>query len=437
MLLGAGLCHVVAFLAYEAAVVLPLLALLQDLARGRNPRNRPAALMYGALGLLAGIQLVARGMTPHGMNLNNPGFSPMSDRQLVFSSAYFLVDHLLWWAIPFGRQEVLGTFVWGKTVPGVQLLMAWLAVLLSLAVLISIRRRWPMAALGGAWSIAAFLPMTNLIPLRTGPFGDYYLAVPSIGLVLVVIELLRKIWAVVRQAEDQARRWKAVGWAAVAGIGVWRGAAALTAFPWAERWNDPVALYRQSERARPFAYRARANLARDRMLNGHLTSAAELARWSHEDAPWYTLPYNIMGDVANRQGKHEEARDWCRNAISNGVADAYTHCLLAFTCETWLNDMPAAKEHYEAVIARKERHTFREVAFLNLGRLMGIEGNPQGATRLLRRALSEFPRSADIHHNLAVAYAEAGEQAKGDAHRREASRLRGKAGSARPPPAWP
>lgn len=422
LLLCCALCYVVAFLSYEAAIVLPLLAALQDLARGRKLLSRTSLLFHAPLVLLVTGTLLARWAITGNASPDNPGLAPMSGGQLVSASAYFLADHLLWWAVPFGRQEILGTYVPFTSASPTQLVAAWLLVGLGLGFYVALRGRASRAALGGLWAVAALVPMINLVPLRTGPFADYYLTLSSVGITLVVLEVLR--WALrgARRMPAPALVAKAAFWSLVLATVLWRGTATLTSFRWAATWNDPAALLRASIDARTPAYRAQANLARRCMMEGDLDLAERLARLAQAEAPWYALSYNVLGDTTNRRGDHQAARNWYTRAVTNAAADAYTHFALAYTCETWLDDPDTARENYGAVTAAGASNPFRESAFLNLGRLLAMGGDLKGAIALLTRALAEFPRSADIKHNLAIACRQAERRQGSFTHGQEANR---------------
>ena len=412
LLLCCATCYLVAFLSYEAAIVMPLLAALQDLARGRNLLSRASILLHAPMVLLVTVTLLARWAITGNTSPDNPGLAPMSGGHLVFSSAYFLVDHLLWWAVPFGRQEILGTFVPGTSATPIQLVASWLVVGLGLGFFVAMRDRSPRVALGGFWAVVALAPMSNLIPLKTGPFADYYLALSSVGITLVVLEAMR--WALrgIGRTSEQSLFAKSALWSVVVAIGLWRGSATVTSFRWIATWNDPAELLRASIGARTCAYRAQANLARHCMLRGDFGQAEHLARLAQVEAPWYALSYNVLGDVRNRRGDHQAARDWYMRAIANAAADAYTHFALAYTCETWLDDTSAARDNYGVVTAEGASNPLRESAFLNLGRLLAVGGDVNGAIALLNRALAEFPLSAGVRHNLSVAYSQAGQSQK-------------------------
>ena len=128
--------------------------------------------------------------------------------------------------------------------------------------------------------------------------------------------------------------------------------------------------------------------------------------------------------MLNKKGRHRDAFAWYAAALTNGVADAYTHFALAYTADTWLDDAETARRHYAVVTAEGTKSMFQEQAFGDLGRLLGLSGDSDGAISTLTRGLSAFPHSIVLHHNISVAYRAKGLHRMASMHRQEAERLR-------------
>lgn len=394
-----------AFFSYEVAAVLPVLAWLQDRMRGRPMAAEKArAFSYLALVVCLAGMLAVRFSATGTIRPGNPGFAAVSDRYLMASGAYFLMNHLAWWMIPFGRQEVLGTFVLGSTAGAMLIGLSWLGMLSIVCIGAVLTWRGHRTGAGLLWAVCCLVPMCNFIPLRTGPFADYYLCLASVGLVLVLVEVLR-ICAV----GFAKKGWMQAGCKVLFGaVVLWRLMSAVEAGFWASAWSDPSRLYMVSMKARPHAFRAAGCLARYYLIRGDLNQAVSLAHICRDEAPWSSVPCSILGDAANKRGDHGEAAAWYRSAVSNNTADAYSHYALAFTLETWLEDSGEAINHYAMALEGSLQHAYRETAMLNRGRLLGMNGRTAEAISVLEMAVSKFPESADIHYNLAVAYRQAG-----------------------------
>jgi tetratricopeptide (TPR) repeat protein len=185
-------------------------------------------------------------------------------------------------------------------------------------------------------------------------------------------------------------------------LALWRGALAAVAFDWATTWRSPVELFRTSVESGPNPFRARANLARICKMAGQLDAAASLAEQSIEEAPWYAMSYNVLGDVETLRGDYRAA---CTNyvlAIEAQPGMPYPHFAAAFVYETHLNEPANAVAHYEQVLAFPWNR-YSETAALNLSRLHALDGRVEDAIGVLKAALQHAPSSAALHHNLAIA----------------------------------
>ena len=396
-----GLCFLLALLSYEAAVAFPALLLMHDAAAGRRPGRRDLP-RYGCFALIALAVVAIRLGGPGRMRMGSEGFSPITDMQVLLASGYFFLDHLALWLFPMGRQEILGTFVWRGTVPVYVLGIAWGILAGLISVLLLLRKKAPLIGFGMLWYLVAFSPMSNLLPVKNGPFADYYLVLPGMGIAIALVAAARRILGVVHDAEPRSALRKAAGLVIVLLI-VWRGAMAAIAFDWAARWRRPTELLKRSVELAPYAFRARANLARSYKLAGDWEAAWVLARQSAEEAPWYALSYNVLGDVGNMRGAYRVA---CTNyslAIGADPRQPYPYFAMAYVYETHLNEPEKAASYYERVLAFPWTR-YSETASLNLARLRALDGNVEDAIRIMEKALKHVPSSAALRHNLDVAH---------------------------------
>lgn len=406
LFLASQLFYCASFFSYEVAIALPFIAIAQDYLRERNLLSKKSLSIYITCFAVTASMLVIRWMASSGATPLNTGFAPISNSLLIFASAFLFVDHLLLWAFPYGRQEILGTFVFGETASTGQIVFAWVFILLCIFISFRYFRRERRLVFAAFFIFTTLAPTTNFLPLRTGPFADYYLLIPSIGIVFLILELLRKSISMVNRSTLKKNALISI----ISILILWRGSAALMAFFWARNWQQPARLYYNSIKARTHAYRARDNLAGVLSAAGDLENAEHLARQSQMEAPWYTKSYNVLGDILNKKGEHQKAFSLFMQAVTNGIADNYTHYALAYTAETWLDDTETAYRHYAELTSQTgSTGQFREQAYANLGRLLAINNNGPDAIHTLKRGLSEFPDSILIHHNLSIAYRKTGD----------------------------
>ena len=88
----------------------------------------------------------------------------------------------------------MGTFTFDAKEMLYYLVASWLTVAFMIYAAIRLRNCMPYVAFGICWFIAAFAPVSNLLPMFNGPFADYYLGLPSIGLSIAVACLISDIY---------------------------------------------------------------------------------------------------------------------------------------------------------------------------------------------------------------------------------------------------
>jgi len=197
LLFGALLC-------YEAAIALPLVLVVWDLSRGRVRIWSETAGKLDLAGLfrrsarwipvgLASVAfLVLQNSLGMDLSVGNQCFGPMSDGVVTASSGWFLLHHLWLWLWPFGGQFLMGSYAmesatlfWGRVVLswGCLGILSWGAWRL--------RKEAPAVGIGLLVYLAWFFPVSNLVPLRNGPYADYYLVLPSIGLAMAFVGVLQ------------------------------------------------------------------------------------------------------------------------------------------------------------------------------------------------------------------------------------------------------
>ena len=305
------LCFLVSLLSYENAVAFPVLLVLWRWIRFRNlPARGHEVLVPILCALIAAVFVLARLARGAATSIPNENFGPASHLVVALSSARFTMDHFLTWLWPWGRLGFNGTYTWhGSAGEKFALAAAWLGVLGIAGAAWTLRARRPIESLGLFWFLVAFLPTSNLVPLRNTPFADYYLFLPGLGLALALTETVRRLTEAAPAGPGRvARRALAavlVG-SRLAGIAV--------SISWSGAWKSEAELFRRTLAARPDTFTAMAGLARCRLLAGDLAEARALARAAVEQAPWYGHGYFVLGSVHLQEGRWEEALPVFRRA---------------------------------------------------------------------------------------------------------------------------
>lgn len=421
--LAAGACLFAALVSYEAAVaVLPLVVLHDALVDARRLRLPRAYARYVWLAAVTGLYLWVRHMAGGSMRMSNDAMVPLPPLLLSASSAHFAMDHLGLWFWPFGRQYVLATF--NVHAPGTvwRLVGAWLAAG-ALAVLAwTVFRRRPYVAGGLAWFALAFAPLSNVLPLFSGPYADYYLVLPGLGLSYLVVCLARDESRVLRmRSRSRSRRAVAAGVLAV--VGVWALARIATTARWVPRWTSGMELLERSVANRPEAFRARAGLARLKAEAGEVKAAERHARLSVEQAPAYLHGYYALCDALQRQGRLEEAAAAIRKARRLAPDAVAPVVLEAFIRGSMPGEGDRSEQLYREALDLPWDPEYSRIAALNLGERYFVSGRLEQAVAVWERAARRMPRAAEFHQNLAFGYLKTGRPDLARAHAREAEQL--------------
>jgi hypothetical protein len=346
-LAGAGVLSLLAMLCYEGAVCLPALLILLDLclAPGRL-RTRRSWQVYGvAIAALLLYLLLRQLREAPAHQLRNPNFGALTDWQVIAAAPYFFWQHLAIWLWPFGRQAVSGGYFPGQ-VAALTLASAWLGVAALVAGCWWWRRRCAYAALGLSWCLVAFLPMSNLLAFRNGPYGDYYLALASLGPALTIGWLLGTL-------ANRARRQRGALVVLIL-IGGWRLAAAGESFAWARAWQTPDTLLQRTLQTFPQAYTAINEYARCCFQAGKLEECLVWTSRAAALAPQERTPYVLRALVAERRRQLAQAWQEVNQFMqAGGARESWGWYFQGYLLEEHAADTNGAMRCYRQAIANR------------------------------------------------------------------------------------
>ena len=252
--LVAGLCFICALLSKEAAFIFPLLAGL-PIFRPLDEGSRKAAVYARRSVVLVvslvilGVYAVLRSTVLHFGTQTTPQ-SGFGERIVELLQAYALYVRLL--IVPTGlHMERTLDGVGGATAAAGAVLLA-ATVALTVLAWRSGRRR---AAMGLAWFLMTWLPISGLFPLNA-PMAEHWMYMPMAGLLLAVAELA---WEFARKpAARQRAGWPYAVVAAAYGLGV-----VFLALTVARNrdWRDNESIFLATLDKNPDSTRVRYNLA--------------------------------------------------------------------------------------------------------------------------------------------------------------------------------
>ena len=411
-----------ALVSYESAVALvPLLFLFDFYLRPTRIRSRSARTAYGTYAGVAAAYLLLRHAF-RASTMVNGSFTEIERWQLVVSSPWFTWQHFASWFWPFGRFTVFGSYQWGQE--------SW-AVLVSCAVLflallafaIVARKKLPVLSFSVLFALFAFAPVSNCLGLKNGPYGDYYLTLPAVGLAAGCVEaaslLLRS-----------KGRMRTALFAIAAAFALVRLFAVPEAARWAWLWGRGTDAYYASVLCFPDCFSNKQMLSTLLFNAGRHDEALEFGRDvekqigsnSHQMGGIHLLRALYALRTEKDAEKAFREIDKCHEVNTVGASENTLHFYRGCVFEDLKNDETTAEKEYELALAGKWNIDSVPCAD-RLARLKAVHGERDKAIALWERAAILEPSNASVLWNLSIAYREAGDIVRSERFRNAALSL--------------
>jgi tetratricopeptide (TPR) repeat protein len=377
--------------AYEGGIVVPALAVLIDLflhPERLRKRNTLGLYLLYLIPILVYLSLRFTIGEPQALEAH---FRNTTPAQASLSSAWFTLGHLSWWFWPFNRFAILGEYEYGM-VSIHWLIAAWLFIFTACALAFFFRKTHPLAAIGWCWFLVAFSPMSNIAGLLTGPWGDYYLTLSSLGLALLFSSGIIKGLAL----KSVPTRFISLG------IITTRLFAIHTAWLWSGYWNDPKALWEKThltfpESAKPLIFLAKAQLAAGQHDNAAL-SLENAARMDNESS-LILAPKTIL---AIHRGDFSAAEAYALR-YAQTKRDTWVLGVLGFLQEELHGDPAQAKHLYEEAVQIRPWSRESSFAAKRLALIHVQNQDLDSARHLWESVLRHNPADEDARINLGIA----------------------------------
>lgn len=373
---ASAIAFFLALLAKEVAVVAPVLTALvlaTQPGRGGWARVREGlplfALQGGAFLLYLGLRTAALQSPALGL-LGGPA---LADRVLLALKVVPVSLGLLLWPVGLNPKHHVEPPS-GLLDGGVFLGAGFLAVLAGLGW--TWGRRVPGLGPGLSWLALAWLPASNLIPIRGFVVAERYLYLPSVGLSLALAGAAVAVVGV-------GRRWRAAGVAAAALLVTLGSLAAAQA----GLWRDPRTFYEGLVRRNPDSVLAHNNLGSVYLGLGEEARAEVEFQEALRLQPGHPGALNNLGLLAQRRGDLAEARRLYREALAArpSQADAWNNLGTLYEAE---GDVVRATAAYGEAV-RLDPATPRFLA--NLAGVLAAQGRRDEAAGLLEQAIKLDP----------------------------------------------
>ncbi|MBI4414019.1 MAG: tetratricopeptide repeat protein [candidate division NC10 bacterium] len=374
---ASAMAFLLALLAKEVAVVAPVLtalALAGQPGRGGWRRVRACLPLLGLQGVAFLLYLGLRTAALGSPSLGLLGGPPLGDRVFLALRVIPVYLRLLLWPVGLNPKHAVAPpsgLLDGDVLMGALLLAGLGALGLTWG------RRVSGLGLGLAWLALAWLPASNLVPIRGYVLAERYLYLPSVGFCIALAGAAAGVMAL-------GGRWRGALVATAAALLLTLGGLAVAQMG---IWRDPRTFYEGLVRLNPDSALAHNNLGSVYLGFGEEERAAKEFGEALRLHPGHPGALNNLGILAQRRGDLAEARRFYREALAARSNQAEVWNNLGTIHEAEGDLARAAAAYGEAI--RLDPATPRFLA--NLAGVLTAQGRRAEAAVLLERAIRLDP----------------------------------------------
>lgn len=307
-----------ALVSYECAIAVVLILLAFDwILRPGRLRNRVAWKAHACHWIVAAVYLMLRAHVGANVKMQHRWIEATRG-QLILSSPFFTARHFTDWFWPFGKFSVGGSYIWGEVSPMALAGCAAIGIAVLVFAILS-RKRFPALSFCLLFALLAFAPVSNCLGHGNGPYGDYYLALASVGLSVGSIEIVWRIATIRGPLFLPA-------FAIAASFVLARVAAVPEAARWARFWSNDRLAYAESLHNHPESLQNQLgelrNLVVEQKWDEVLELGKQIERKVGPDSSFMRFVYvsRLLNAVINE--KNKEAGKAALEGFS-AVADEY------------------------------------------------------------------------------------------------------------------
>jgi len=265
-------------------------------------------------------------------------------------------------------------------------LIGLVAILLAAGAAFYFRRRYPLAAYGFFAFVILMLPTSSFVPIAD-PVAERRLYLSMIGLLLIVIEFLRRV-------DVRQPRWMA----ALAGVLLIAG---IATYNRNFVWSDKVALWEDTVAKSPGKSRVEFHLAQAYFERGECDKALpHYERSAVLDSTDYTLfiDWGLAYDCLNQPER--ALAMFKRAATMKPTAHAYSQIGMVY------GKQGKNAEALDALATAEKLDPNFDMTYVYRGGVRISQGNPTGAIEDFRHALTLNPRNQAASQSLAMTEAQ-------------------------------
>lgn len=395
-----GIVLFFAMLSYELAVMVgPLIFVFDFYLRPARLRYRSSWFWYSGYAVVTIVYLALRFFVGAASEVAG-WFDGVTRVGLVMASPYFTLWHFITWFWPFGRFTAFGSYslgdvsMWG-------LVARWLIVVGCGIFALLGRRRYPVVAWAIATAFVGFLPVSNLVGLGNGPYGDYFLGLSSLGFAAGLIFIIKELLSI------KGAFRKAALLVAVLLICI-RLAAAIESARWATYWADGLKAFTVSTENFPELFSNYLKLVELQVETHDYEGALKTCRWLDKhlspQAEKRELVYIARAVIAmNYQVDARmalENLEAAKGLMREGDLPNYYY-LKGCVYEDLLKDDVQAESAYQTALSHSCNIQLTDAAN-RLVRIWSEKGCWQEAFDLLEKFLQINPTDKNARHNFQI-----------------------------------
>ena len=422
--IGASLCLIVALFSYECAIAtVPLIILFDLFLRPKRICSKETIRSYILYASIVCVYLVLRKIDASVISTTGTFYETTRIQKMV-SSPYFVVYHFLWWFWPFGRLCITGGYTWGL-VPYAAIAACWILLLIVFGWCFFGIRKWSVLKFCTVFFLLGFAPTSNCLGFGNGPYGDYYMALSSVGLAAGLVELIFVLFT-------KTDRWRCLFFPTALVLAFIRFATLAVMIDWANAWGDETRLIMKNAECNPQFYSPKIllamQLADQKRFEEALDVCQEIESFVGSDSIHMAMVYTIRAISEIARGDNPKMAfhwvDECRRVSSRlKFSEGIWHFWQGKIYEEVIEDSNSAEEKYEAALAA----TVPCMSAANqLALIKDRKGEHQTALALWEQTVRVWPFDETALWHLAMAYRKDGDAEKADRFEKQAYRIGGR-----------
>jgi len=330
-------------------------------------------------------------------------FEPLSLSDRIENA---LISYVLYLAKIFWPTELAVFYPHPGEWPAMQFVVS-LALLagVSAAAVLYVRRH-PFLFTGWFWFLGTLVPVIGLVQVGGQSMADRYMYVPSIGLFVALVWMLRRA----------AARVPVAGMATVVTIVLF--ICTVLTYQQSRLWHDSVTLFTHAARVVPPNSVVLNNLGSALLEAGRASEADEAFSRALELDPEDPLALGNAGNSLLRAGRIDEALLRYRKAlgVKPDMPQLHLNAGLAFYRKS---EFMSALQHYGRAL---QLNPFYIEAYINAGNVLMALGQPAAAATNYARVAELKPDHAGAHYNLGHAALAQGQPKQAAEHFGQATR---------------